>query len=217
MCAFWPWSAWTSVVRGRSWSLAVTLLGATRSVAGGAIALPSWPIIAGATSSLGSLTSVEVLSALPMILALACGGSALSACLFAGLMIPLGGGRCYFWTRRRWWFGLSDLDVFEGIEPLISSALYGFLFRRRWCDYSWRIGSRPSFVCSWGRVFGRQLFFSGFLRAVRASYFFSISRLKPLAAGNAAHLNLAHARTPCTEKEFDFTSYVGMHFLFYSY
>ena len=104
-----------------------------------------------------------------------------------------------------WWWGgrqlrtyrliwLAYLDVILRVKPMACSARGGFRFGW-WWNRSCRRSNFLSrcFACCWWRRFGRHLLFSGLLRAIRASHFFSICRLKPLAAGDASHFRFAHA------------------------
>ncbi len=108
------------------------------------------------------------------------------------------GGR-YFRTWRLVRF--PYLHIAEGIEPVARSASRCFGFRWGW--YGWPCRSIYSLCClpcrfirrGW-RGLRRHFLSSGLLHTIGASYFFSICRLKPLATGDAAHFNLAHAQTP---------------------
>src|SRR5207249_4160070 len=90
----------------------------------------------------------------------------------------------YLWTYR-WRIRLGNFDILKLVKPLISATLC--LLRLGSRGGLWWIAgtaaSRTRWFIRYGRgIFRRQFFFSGFLRAFGASYFFSICRLKPLAA-----------------------------------
>src|SRR5258708_31474741 len=92
---------------------------------------------------------------------------------------------------------VGQFYIFKLVKPLISAALC--LLRLGGHGGLWWVGSTTCRDTRWfiryGRcILHRQLFFSSFLRAFGASYFFSICRLKPLAACDTTHLYFAHAR-----------------------
>ncbi len=141
--------------------------------------------------------SLAIAATVPLVATVS--GTAISRPVCSTALFSWSWGGRYFWTWRLVRF--PYLHIAEGIKPVARSARRCFGFRRGW--YGWPCRSIYSLCClpchfirrGWRR-FRRHFLSSGLLHAIGASYFFSICRLKPLATGDAAHFNLAHAQTP---------------------